>query len=65
MSAALSDRRILITGIANEQSLALAIAEELQSEGAELVCAGLGRTRHNSDLSASAAAFLDSSQESF
>ena len=65
MSAALSDRRILITGIANEQSLALAIADELLAEGAELVCAGLGRTRHNSDLSASAAAFLDSSQESF
>jgi enoyl-[acyl-carrier-protein] reductase (NADH) len=39
MDAALSDRRILITGIANEQSLALAIAERLRAEGAELVCA--------------------------
>ncbi len=37
MGESLADRKILITGIANENSLALKIARELQREGAELV----------------------------
>jgi len=65
MKPALEGRRILITGIANEQSLALAVAERLQAEGAELVCAGLGWTRHNSVLSKSATGFLEASQAAF
>jgi enoyl-[acyl-carrier protein] reductase I len=65
VTGSLTDRRILISGIANEQSLALAVAEQLQAAGAELVCAGLGRTRHNENLSSAAVAFLDSSREAF
>lgn len=61
----LSDRRILITGIANEQSLALAIAKHLLDEGAHIVCAGLGPTRHQSALSKGAEAFLRDSQRQF
>ena len=65
MNLPLSNRRILITGIANEQSLALAVAERLQAEGADLVCAGLGATRHNEHVSKSAADFLAAAQDSF
>ena len=65
MSLPLNNRRILITGIANEQSLALAVAERLQAEGAELVCAGLGATRHSGELSKTASDFLEASQSAF
>jgi enoyl-[acyl-carrier protein] reductase I len=42
MTAALAQRRILVTGVADENSLALEIARVLQREGADLVCTGLG-----------------------
>ncbi len=65
MPGTLANRRILITGIADENSLALAIARELMSEGAELVCAGLGVTRHHEGLSEAGARYLESSQARF
>ena len=47
----LNGLRILVTGIADEHSLALHVARGLASRGAELVCAGLGPTPHHRDLS--------------
>jgi enoyl-[acyl-carrier protein] reductase I len=65
MDKSLAGLKILITGIANENSLALEIARELKREGAELVCAGLGVTRHHASVSDAAARFLRESQERF
>ena len=65
MTAHLDGRRILVTGIADESSLALEIARTLEREGAELVCAGLGPTPHHADLSSAAERYLALSQERF
>ncbi|MEM9175439.1 MAG: SDR family oxidoreductase [Myxococcota bacterium] len=65
MPDSLTDRRILITGIADENSLALAIARGLKEEGAELVCAGLGPTDHHEGLSEAGAKYLASTQAQF
>ena len=65
MSTPLDGRKILITGIADEASLALKIALQLQRAGAELVCAGLGATPHQTGLSDAARSFLSESQERF
>jgi len=65
MTTALAGRRILVTGIADENSLALAVAKRLQGDGASLVCAGLGPTPHHSALSDAAARYLAQSQERF
>ena len=65
MASSLDGRRILITGIANENSLALSIAKHLLDEGAELICAGLGATPHQPPPSEAAANFLRDSQEQF
>ena len=65
MSGPLDGRTILITGIANENSLALAIARSLKQKGASLVCAGLGLTRHSPTVSESAKSFLQASQQTF
>ena len=61
----LEGRCILITGIADEASLALPIAREAQAAGAHLVCAGLGRTRHHADLSSAAQRYMDGAQQGF
>jgi enoyl-[acyl-carrier protein] reductase I len=61
----LAGRRILVTGIADENSLALDVARALVDEGAELVCAGLGPTPHHVGLSAAAESYLSRSRESF
>lgn len=65
MPETLAGRRILVTGIADENSLALAIARGLLAEGASLVCAGLGPTPHHVDLSDAGARYLASSHEQF
>ncbi len=65
MNDHLAGRRILVTGIADENSLALDVARALVDEGAELVCAGLGPTPHHADLSAAAESYLTRSRESF
>lgn len=69
MSAAgqlpLSGRRVLVTGIADASSLALTIARELRAQGAELICTGVGPTRHHRDLSAAAARYLAEVQATF
>jgi len=65
MTDHLAGRRILVTGIADESSLALDVARALVDEGAELVCTGLGPTPHHGDLSAAAESYLTRSRESF
>ncbi len=65
MGGALTDRRILVTGIADENSLALAIARTLRDEGAEVVCAGLGPTPHHRSLSEAGEKYLRASHEQF
>lgn len=67
MSAApsLLGRRVLVTGIADASSLALPIAEALRADGAELVCTGLGPTRHHVALSAAARTHLESTWKTF
>lgn len=65
MHAPLTDRRILVTGIADENSLALRIARGLKEAGAELVCAGLGKTPHHEKGSEASERYLAQSQASF
>ena len=65
MDASLATRRVLVTGIADEGSLALPIAAALRRSGAELVCAGLGPSRHHGPLSTAAARYLARSAETF
>ncbi len=61
----LAGRRILVTGIADEASLALAVARRLQDAGAQLVCAGLGPTPHHANLSEAATRYLGDMHASF
>ena len=61
----LSRRRVLVTGIADGVSLALPIARELGTAGAELVCTGVGQTAHHRGLSASAKRYLAEAEVAF
>lgn len=65
MHPPLRHRRILVTGIVDEHSLALSIAKGLQAAGAELVCAGLGLSPHHAGVSDAGRRYLTQSQESF
>jgi enoyl-[acyl-carrier protein] reductase I len=61
----LSGRCVLVSGIANETSLALPIAQVVRSAGAALVCTGLGPTRHHRDLSQAAEQYLRRAQDAY
>lgn len=61
----LAGRRVLVTGIADESSLALPIAREAAARGAELVCAGLGPAPGQAGLSDAARAYLERAHETF
>lgn len=61
----LAGRRVLVTGIADASSLALAIARELAGQGAALVCAGLGPAPGQEGLSDAARRYLAGAHESF
>ena len=54
---------VLVTGIADRASLALAVARELQGAGASIVCTGLGPTSHHRTLSDSARRYLAAAQD--
>lgn len=56
---------VLVTGITNAASLALAVARQVHAEGAQLVCTGLGPTPHHRDLSDKSAAFLQQAYDDF
>ena len=60
-----NQRRYLVTGIADEHSLALQIARTLKASGAELVCAGLGMTKHHADVSEAGRRYLEQTFEAF
>lgn len=55
----MAGRTFLITGIADQASLAMSVAQTLEIVGARLVVAGLGRTEHHRNLSEKSTAFLD------
>jgi enoyl-[acyl-carrier protein] reductase I len=59
------DRSVLVTGIADEASLALPIASALQHAGASIVCAGLGPTPHQRAVSEAAQLHLSAAHETF
>lgn len=59
------NKTFLITGIADEYSLAAYTAKLLQQNGANIVCAGLGLTPYHSNLSDKAKAFLQASSNAF
>ncbi len=61
----LAGRTYLVTGISDEASLATAVARELASEGARVICSGLGPTPHHAGLSERARDHLASTFESF
>ncbi len=65
MSENLKGTTVLITGITDAGSLAMAIAKQVREEGGTIVCSGLGRTPHHEGLSERATAFLDSTYEAF
>lgn len=61
----LSGTTTLVTGIADQSSLALAIAREVRAQGGNLVCAGLGPTPHHGPRSARATSYLAEAWASF
>ena len=65
MYSSLAGRRYLVTGIADQASLALFVADELRRLGSDLVCAGLGSTPHHTGLSDKALSYLESTYASF
>jgi len=65
MYSSLKGRRYLVTGIADQASLALFVADELRRLGSDLVCAGLGATPHHGGLSEKARWYLESTYASF
>lgn len=65
MAAILDGQRILVTGIADENSLALSVARALRDAGAQLVCAGLGHTPHHTDVSEAGERYLASTYDQF
>lgn len=61
----LSNQTFLITGIADENSLAMKVAEEILSYNGKVVCTGLGVTPFHKDLSEKATHFLNKSYADF
>jgi len=65
MQNALKGQTILVSGITDKASLALAIAKEIKNQGANLVCTGLGKTTHHAGLSEKAGAYLERTYTDF
>jgi len=65
MNPSLHPYRYLVTGITDSASLALYCAKQIQKEGGEIVCTGLGRTPHHKGLSEKSEAFLDRTYTDF
>lgn len=61
----LKNRTILITGITDKSSLALAIAKECKKQGAKLVCTGLGLTPFHQNVSQNGKDYLDRTFKDF
>lgn len=54
-----SNKTFLITGIADEHSLAMYAAKEIIKNGGKVVCTGLGVSRFHENLSDKAKSFLN------
>ena len=65
MNSSWYGKSILIAGITDRSSLALAIARHLQQLGVQLICTGLGETSHHANLSEKSAQFLRKNYEDF
>lgn len=61
----LQGKRFLITGIADEGSLAMYVAKKVIEFGGSVVCTGLGVSIHHEHLSDKAKAFLNSTYSDF
>jgi enoyl-[acyl-carrier protein] reductase I len=61
----LEGKRFLITGIADEGSLAMYVAKKVIEFGGSVVCTGLGVSKHHEHLSEKAKAFLNTTFKDF
>jgi len=61
----LENQTFLITGIADENSLAMKTAEKILENNGKVVCTGLGVTPFHNNLSEKAAGFLNKNYEDF
>lgn len=61
----LANQTFLITGIADENSLAMKVAEEIIANNGNVICTGLGITPFHQNLSEKAAGFLQKSYSDF
>lgn len=55
----LAGKTYLITGIADEHSLAMYVAKKIKENGGQVICTGLGVSQHHKDLSDKAKSFLN------
>ena len=60
-----TNKTFLITGIADEHSLAMYAAKEIIKNGGKVVCTGLGVSPYHHNLSDKAKAFLHQNFEDF
>lgn len=60
-----TNQTFLITGIADENSLAMTVAEKIIQNNGQVVCTGLGVTPHHKNLSEKAENFLTKSYSDF
>ncbi|MCB1141390.1 MAG: SDR family oxidoreductase [Leptospiraceae bacterium] len=65
MNNSLKGLTFLVTGIIDSGSLALSIAKQIRSEGGDVICTGLGKTKYHENLSEKAISYLEKSYESF
>lgn len=61
----LNNKTYLITGIADDQSLAMYTAKEILAQGGKVICTGLGVTPYHRNLSDRAKRYLDKSYADF
>lgn len=61
----LNGKTYLVTGIADQNSLAMYIAKAIINHGGKVVCTSLGVSQHHQNLSEKARAFLNSTYEAF
>jgi len=61
----LKNKTFLITGIADEHSLAMYVAREIKRNGGEVICTGLGVSSFHQNLSDRAKTFLDKNFQDF
>ena len=55
----LQNKKFLITGIADENSLAMYVAKEIRKQNGDVICTGLGMTEFHHNLSENAQKFLE------